>query len=70
MRKMPLKSKLSKREREVLTLMAQGFTSREIADELGLAYETVKVHNKHLRWKLGARNAPNAVLIGMRLDLL
>ena len=43
---------LTEREREVLTLIASGKTSREIGDFLGIAFKTVVVHRQHLQKKL------------------
>lgn len=44
---------LSGREREVLSLLVAGLTSREIADRLGLGVRTVESHRLRLRRKLG-----------------
>lgn len=52
---------LSPRELEVLRLIAQGFSNREICGELFLALDTVKGHNRRIFEKLGARNRTQAV---------
>lgn len=44
---------LSLRERQVLSLLAGGLTSREIADRLGLGVRTVESHRLRMRRKLG-----------------
>lgn len=44
------------REREVLRLVAEGMSSREIAAQLGVGYATVRAHIYHLSKKLGARS--------------
>ena len=44
---------LSPREREVLELLIDGLSSREIGDELGISKKTVDVHRGHIREKLG-----------------
>lgn len=48
---------LTPRERDVLTLIAKGRSTKEIAQELGVAPRTVETHREHLHQKLGARKA-------------
>lgn len=60
---------LSKREREVLGLLAEGATNREIAGRLHLSPHTVKEHASSLYRKLGARNRAEAVRRAERLGL-
>jgi PAS domain S-box-containing protein len=50
--------RLSPREREVVALVAQGLTSKEMARQLGLSPRTVEMHRARLRLKLGARSTP------------
>jgi DNA-binding NarL/FixJ family response regulator len=57
---------LSRREREVLALVAMGETSQAIAASLQLSVSTVETHVRHCLAKLGARNRPHAVLLGLR----
>jgi two-component system nitrate/nitrite response regulator NarL len=45
-------SPLSRRERQTLTLVAEGWTNKQIARELGVAESTVKVHVQHILRKL------------------
>lgn len=47
---------LTKRETEVLNLMASGKGNKHIAAELGLSYHTVKLHNHNIFTKIGVRN--------------
>lgn len=49
--------KTTRREREVLLLVGQGATSREIADRLGVTLRTIEVHRTNLMNKLDAVNA-------------
>ncbi len=49
----PLPELLSKREQEVLGLVAQGFMNKEIADKLSISLTTVISHRKNLAGKLG-----------------
>ena len=61
---------LSEREREILRLMAQGLTNREIADRLSLAQGTVKNYVTTILQKLGARDRTQAALRARELGLL
>ncbi|MGB0671818.1 MAG: response regulator transcription factor [Rhodospirillales bacterium] len=56
---------LTKRESEVLALLAQGFSNRDIADALGLREITVKVHLKSVYRKLGVKSRTQAVRVAM-----
>jgi DNA-binding NarL/FixJ family response regulator len=61
---------LTPREREVLDLMAQGATNREIAAALHLSPHTIHEHTSGLYRKLGARNRADAVQRASRLGLI
>jgi len=61
---------LTSREREVLSLIADGATNREIADALYLSPHTVKEHTSSLYRKLAVRNRAEAVVRAQRLGLL
>lgn len=52
-----LRQQISAREREVLKLVGQGATSKEIAERLGISIRTVEVHRSNLMKKLNAANA-------------
>ncbi len=52
---------ITRREREVLILVARGFTSKAIAAALEISYRTVEVHRSKLMKKLGATNATSLV---------
>ena len=47
---------LSKREKEVLHLMFDGLTNKEIANRLFISFETVKSHRKNILQKTGSKN--------------
>jgi DNA-binding NarL/FixJ family response regulator len=49
-------TELSKREEEVLVLIASGKSLREIADELFISVKTVETHKQHIQDKLGLKN--------------
>ena len=53
--------RLSPREREVLQLVARGFTSGRIARRLGISLSTARTHVEHIRDKLGVRTRSQAV---------
>lgn len=51
---------LSARECEVLALVVDGYSNREIAEELGITHNTVKNHLRNILTKLGVRNRAQA----------
>ncbi len=55
-------SHLTPRQREVLALLAQGKTNKQIANELGLAAGTVKVHMSRILKALNVNNRTQAVI--------
>ncbi|MDB5861420.1 MAG: Transcriptional regulator, LuxR family [Ramlibacter sp.] len=59
-----LHRRLTARETEVLSLLAQGFPNKLIADKLGVEIPTVKIHVAAILEKLGAHNRTEAVAIG------
>jgi len=54
-------SPLSQREREVLELVAQGYTNQQTADQLGLSVKTVETYRSRLVEKLGLRSRADLV---------
>lgn len=52
---------ISKREQEVLNLVAEGMTSQEIADKLFISVRTVEAHRYNLMQKLGVKNTASLV---------
>lgn len=54
-------SPLSPREREVLTLLAEGLQAKEIADRLHLSVSMIKDHTLRMYRKLEVSNGPHAV---------
>lgn len=61
---------LSKRELEVLGLMAGGLKNPQIADRLIVSKDTVKTHVKHIMEKLNVNDRTQAVIRAMRLGLI
>jgi LuxR family maltose regulon positive regulatory protein len=66
----PLVEPLSEREREILRLVAQGCSNREIGERLSLALDTVKGHNRRIFGKLGVQRRTEAVARARDLGLL
>jgi two-component system response regulator DesR len=65
-----LDSPLSEREQEVLSLIANGSTNKEIAARLHLSPHTIKEHTSAIYRKLGVRNRAEATRQAQRLKLL
>jgi DNA-binding NarL/FixJ family response regulator len=61
---------LSPREREVLQLLTQGLTNREIARTLTVSVSTVKIHVEHILAKLGVSDRTQAAVRAIELGLL
>ena len=58
--------RLTPRQQEILGLMSKGLTSREIAHRLAISPITVRNHKSVLYSRLKARNAGEAIAIGVR----
>jgi DNA-binding NarL/FixJ family response regulator len=61
---------LSSREKEILTHIAEGATSKEIASKLGISVATVDTHRSHLMAKLHIRNVAGLVVFAFRAGLI
>lgn len=61
---------LTKRELEILRLIAQGYLNKQIADKSGTACQTVKNQVSIILRKLGAYNRAHAVLLAQEDGLL
>ena len=61
---------ITKRELEILALMAQGMSNREIAEKLFVSENTVKTHSSRLFDKLSAKRRTQAVQIGKEMGLI
>jgi len=64
------RGKLTRRQREILQLLADGGSTSQAARELGLSEETVKTHTKNVLARLGAKNRTHAVAIALRECLI
>jgi len=61
---------ITKRELEILQLMAEGMSNREIAEKLFVSENTVKTHSSHLFDKLSAKRRTQAVQIAKEMGLI
>jgi len=61
---------ISGREREVLTLVAEGRTNKEVATLLNIAEKTVAAHRANMMQKLGLKNAVDLVRFAIRDGLI
>jgi LuxR family maltose regulon positive regulatory protein len=61
---------LTDRELDVLRLLAEGLSNRDIADQLVLSVGTVKVHTRNIYSKLGVGSRTQAIVRGRELGLL
>jgi RNA polymerase sigma factor (sigma-70 family) len=61
---------LSEREREVLRLMAEGKSSRDIAKQLGISYSTVRTHIRGIDAKLDVHSKLEAVVTARELSII
>ncbi|MEM6632247.1 MAG: response regulator transcription factor [Bacteroidota bacterium] len=62
--------KLSNREKEVLRLIVEEYTTQEIADQLFISIKTVETHRRNLLSKLNARNTAGLVRIAVENGLV
>ena len=61
---------LTDREREILTLIAEGHTNQTIADQLCLSIKTVQTHRTHIMEKLGVHDRTELVKYAIRKGLV
>jgi len=61
---------ITPRELDILALIAQGLSNREIAEKLFVSENTVKTHSSRVFSKLGARRRTQAVQLGKEFGLL
>jgi len=61
---------ITSREREVLVMIAAGYSNRMIADEMGISRRTVEVHRRNLKAKLKTRNSAQMIQSAIQLGLI
>ena len=64
------KSTLSNRETDVLQLVGEGYSSKEIADFLGISVRTIEAHRTNIMRKLNLRSATDMVRTAVKLKLV
>jgi DNA-binding NarL/FixJ family response regulator len=61
---------LTDREREVLQLVAEGRTNKEVASDLNISLTTVETHRTHILQKLGLHSVPELILYAVRKGII
>ncbi|HEX8517587.1 MAG TPA: response regulator transcription factor [Bacteroidia bacterium] len=61
---------ISEREMEIIKLIAEGLSNKEVADKLFLSTHTVTTHRKNIMNKLGVNNTAGLVLFAVRENLI
>jgi DNA-binding NarL/FixJ family response regulator len=63
-------AKLSQRQREILQLVAEGQTTKDIAQRLSLSVKTVETHRSQLMERLDIHDVPGLVRFAMRVGVI
>ncbi len=61
---------ISERELEILQLVAQGLTTKQIAEKIHLSFHTVMTHRKNMMGKLGITNTAGLIIYAVRENLI
>jgi len=61
---------LTNREREILQLLAEGRTNKEVANMLNLSLYTVETHRAHILQKLNLHSVPELILYAVRKGII
>jgi DNA-binding NarL/FixJ family response regulator len=61
---------ISERELEILQLVAQGLTTKQIAEKVHLSFHTVMTHRKNMMGKLGINNTAGLIIYAVRENLI
>ena len=67
---MQSKDRITKRQTEILQLMAEGYKEEEIANKLGISHVTLRRHKSLLYARLGVNNSVSAVVTAIDLGLI
>jgi DNA-binding CsgD family transcriptional regulator len=62
----PGRKGLTDRERQILTLLARGYSGNEVSQQLDVSAETVRAHVRNAVTKLRARNRLHAVVVAIQ----
>jgi DNA-binding CsgD family transcriptional regulator len=63
-------AKLSSRELEIISWIAEGLPSKLIADRLSITTNTVQAHRRNILRKMGAKNSIGAVTMYLRKEMI
>jgi DNA-binding NarL/FixJ family response regulator len=66
----PVKNSLSKRELEIMELVASEYSTNRIADKLFISGKTVETHRRNLFQKLGVKNSVGLTKVAVRLGMV
>lgn len=61
---------ITDRQYEILNLLSNGYSGKQVADRLGIDIKTVEKHGENMREKTGAKNIAHLVRIGFETGLL
>lgn len=67
---MPEKRTLTKREIEIVRLVADGYKNREVAEKLGISVKTVETHRANIMNKLALRNLAELIRYAIQKGLV
>ncbi|MBI3805150.1 MAG: response regulator transcription factor [Nitrospirae bacterium] len=67
---MPEKRSLTKRETEIVRLVADGYKNREVAETLGISIKTVETHRANIMNKLALRNLAELIRYAIQKGLV
>ncbi|GCC52769.1 hypothetical protein SanaruYs_30080 [Chryseotalea sanaruensis] len=65
-----MKKLITHREQEILKLMAQGMSSKNIANELGVSFHTIQTHRKNILRKLNQNSTIRAVTVATTVGII
>ena len=63
-------SLLSRREIEIVNLLSQEYSTKDIANELFIGFETVKTHRRNIQIKLDAKNIAGVIRMAFQKRIL
>ena len=68
--KAPSNSRLTEREREVIRLMCEGLTAKEIAGRMNISAKTVEFHRQQIKRRIGVRGIAGIVRYAVRNGII
>jgi two-component system response regulator NreC len=64
------KRALTKREKEIVCLVAEGYKNREVAERLGISVKTVETHRANIMNKLALRNLAQLIYYAIKTGMV